>query len=185
MRIAPIVFAASLVLAVPTAQAQSPCGHRNALVADLGLHVVAIGYARTFGCYVSVQASAGLYVPWTVNLNIAGLAGRRYDDDADVAGLMVRVRPFIHPLGHAPGGLWVSPYVQAGPVGSSHAGGGLKGVGVAAGLSVGWNFLLGARWLVGLGLGAQWHFVTFDGGSGFPGFVGFWPTVDLHVAWRF
>ena len=184
MRIPTTALAASLLLATPSLLAQSPCGRRNALVADLGLHVIALGYARTFGCYVSVQASAGLYVPWTVSRDVFGLAEREHPDN-EVAGVMVRVRPFIHPFGHAPGGLWISPFVQGGPVGSPHAGGGLKGLAFALGLSVGWNFLLGERWLIGLGVGAQFHLATFDGSDRYPGFGGFWPTVDIHAAWRF
>jgi len=174
---------AALSYAAPAA-AWSPCAARpNALVADLGQHVVNVGYERIVGCYVRVQASAGLYVPWTVDNNVFGLSGRA--TSGEVSGLDLRVRSFVHPLGGAPHGLWVSPFAQVGVVGSPHGGGAFAGLAYAVGLSVGWTWLLGERVLLGLGLGAQYHVVTFDGGAGFPGFAGLWPTVDINVGWRF
>jgi hypothetical protein len=167
---------AALTLASATAQAQpSPCAVRpNAVVADLGLHVVNAGYQRTLGCYVSVQASAGLYGPWVVNNNVLGLAGADHDPPGDVIGAVLRVRAFVHPFGHAPTGLWVSPFAQGGLV-----------TAFAAGLSVGWTWRLGERWLLALGLGGQYHRVEIDGRADFPGFSRFAPTVDINVGYSF
>lgn len=178
---------ASLTLAAATAQAQpSPCTERpDAVVADLGLHVVNVGYQRTLGCYVSVQASAGLYGPWVVNNNVLGLAGADHDPPGDVIGGVLRVRAFVHPFRHAPTGLWVSPFAQGGLVTATRAGASQLGYAFAAGLSVGWTWRLGERWLLALGLGAQYHRVEINGSADFPGFSRFAPTVDINVGYSF
>jgi hypothetical protein len=184
MRPALLAALASL-LATRAAAAQDCVARPNAVVADLGLHVISLGYQRTRGCVVTVQASAGLYSPWTVNSNVLGLAGADHDPPGDVIGFALRARAFVHPFGTAPGGLWVSPFVQAGPVRATVGGVASGGLAAAAGLSVGWTWLLGERWLLGLGLGAQYHTASFDGSAAFPGFARFSPTVDINVAFRF
>ncbi len=174
---------AAALLAAPSAQAQPSCGERpNALVADLGMHVVNVGYQRTLGCYLAAQASAGLYVPWNVNLNVLGL-GEEHDPPGDVAGFVARARVFVFPLGGAPAGLWVSPFAQGGVVRGTRGGETLTGAAFAAGLSVGWTWRLGARWLLGLGFGGQYHTASFEGSAAFPGFARFSPTVDINVAY--
>jgi hypothetical protein len=178
-------LALASLLSTRAAAAQTCVGRPNAVVADLGLHVINVGYQRTLGCLVTVQASAGLYSPWTVNSNVLGLAGADHDPAGDVIGLVLRARAFVHPLGTAPGGLWVSPFAQAGPVSATRGGASLGGLAVAAGLSVGWTWLPGDRWLVGLGLGAQYHTARFEGSTAFPGFARFSPTVDINAGFRF
>ena len=166
--------------------AETPCmKHPNAIVADLGLHVINLGFQRTLNCYVVVQSSAGLYGPWTVNSNVLGLGGGTQNPPGDVIGMVLRGRGFVFPLGHAPGGLWISPYVQGGPVFGTRANEKLVGPAFAAGLSVGWTFRLGERWLIGLGLGGQYHRTSFAGSTARPGFSLFGPTVDINVGVRF
>lgn len=180
--VAPVALA--LLLAGGAASAQ-PCARRpDAVVADLGLHVINLGYQRTLGCFVTAQASAGLYSPWTVNANVLGLAGGDHSPAGDVIGAVLRGRAFVYPFGTAPGGFWVSPFVQAAVVGATRDGRSLLGPALAAGLSVGWTWRLGERWLLGLGLGAQYHTATFDGSAAFPGFARFSPTVDINVGFR-
>ncbi len=184
----------ALLLAAPLAASRAdaqpaPCGERpNALVADLGQHVVNLGYQRTLGCYAVAQASAGLYVPWIVNRNVLG-QGDGTQPNGDVAGLVLRARVFVFPLGTAPSGLWVSPFVQAGPVTASRRGeaGGdsLSGHAFAAGITAGWTFRLGRRFLLGLGFGGQYHRAVLGGSTDFPGFGRFATTVDINVSWRF
>lgn len=174
---------ASMAEAAPN---EASCGDKpNAIVADLGLHVINVGYQRTLGCYVVAQSSAGLYGPWTVNSNVLGLGGGDQNPPGDVIGFVVRARAFVFPLGHAPGGLWISPYVQGGPVVGTRGGEKHVGPAFASGLSVGWTFRLGERVLLGLGLGGQYHRTSFAGSTARPGFALFGPTVDINVGVRF
>jgi len=151
---------------------------RNALVADLGLHVVNVGFDHSLGCDVSLQASAGLYVPWFVNLDLFGLGG---GIQRAVGGGVVRVRAFFHPEGEGRVGFWVSPFLQGGVALAPRGDQGLTGVAIGGGLSAGYTWALGARWLLSLGGGAQVHAVLFDGDTDAPGFVGAAPHVDINV----
>lgn len=177
---------ALLASSAEAAPNKSPCMERpNAIVADLGLHVINVGYQRTFGCYLVAQTSAGLYGPWTVNSNVLGLGGGDQNPPGDVIGFVLRGRAFVFPFGHAPTGFWISPYVQGGPVVATRAGEKLVGPAFASGLSVGWTFRLGDRVLLGLGLGGQYHRTSFAGLTTRPGFSLFGPTVDINVGVRF
>lgn len=185
MRAAVLSLSASLALVGLPAFAD-PCDPRpNALVADLGLHVINAGFQRTVGCHTVLQSSAGLYVPWTVNDNVLGLGGGDHTPGGDVAGLVLRVRAFFFPLGAAPAGLWVSPYAQAGVVRATVATEKVFGAGWAVGASAGWTFALGSRVLLGLGLGLQLHSAVLRGSTEFPGFARLGPTVDINVGYRF
>lgn len=178
-----------VLLAAPATVAAQPCTARpNALVADLGQHVLSAGYQRTLGCYAVAQASAGLYLPWNVNLNVFG-QGADDQPDGNVRGFVVRARVFVFPLGRAPSGLWVSPFVQAGVVTATRRGdaGGdaLSGNTVAAGLTAGWTWRLGERVLLGLGFGGQYHRAAFEGTTAYPGYGRLATTVDINLSWRF
>lgn len=176
----------TLVASAAAAERPDPCMTRpNVVVADVGLHVINAGYQRTLGCYVSAQVSAGLYGPWMVNDNVFGLAGGDHDPPGDVLGGVVRVRPFINPFGDAPTGMWISPFVQAGVVRGTRSNEVLVGVAFATGLSVGWTWRLGERWLLGLGVGGQLHRASFVASTEFPGFVRFAPTVDINAGYSF
>lgn len=156
----------------------------HALVADLGMHVVGVGYQTTLHCLVSVQLSASLYVPWAMNKNTLGLAGDRRNGDADTLGFVVRGRLFFYPAGESPTGFWLSPFVQSGAVWATREGTQQAGFTAAVGLSVGWTFALGDRVLLGLGLGGQYHVATFGGDVEEPGFERFSPNVDLNLGVR-
>ena len=158
--------------------------HRpSAVVADLGLHVVNAGYQRTLNCTVALQVSAGLYGPWTVNKNVAGLAGG--DRDADVVGAVLRTRLFVFLRRRAPLGPWLSPFVQGGLVRATVAGETQSGNALAGGLAVGWTFRVARRWLLALGAGAQLHRVSVDGSTDDPGFARLGPHVDINVNYTF
>ncbi|MFO0616944.1 MAG: hypothetical protein U0414_30395 [Polyangiaceae bacterium] len=166
------------------------CGvHPNAIVADLGLHVVNAGYQRTVSCWLVLQATAGLYVPWMVNDDVLGLGGgeRKPDGIWDAAGFVVRARPFFFPVGTAPTGFWISPFLQAGYVRGLPPDGGesFGGYAQAAGLSVGGNIPLGSRVILGLGGGAQLHAAFFHGNTNPPGFATVGPHVDINLDVRF
>ena len=181
--LAAFVSFVGLVLAAAPAGAEPCAAQPNALVADLGMHVVNAGYQRRFGCRIGAQLSAGLYGPWTVNQNVLGLAGGDRDDD--VLGLVVRGRVFVYPGARAPLGLWLSPFVQAGPVTGTRATEKLDGTAFAVGVSVGWTWSLAARWQLALGLGAQYHRVSFAGSTARPGFSLPAPQLDVNVDYVF
>jgi hypothetical protein len=177
--------AASILGWSAPAEAASCVERPNALIADLGLHVVNVGYQRTLNCYASLQTSAGLYGPWTVNNDVAGLGGGDRVPPGDVLGFVVRVRSFVYPLGKAPGGLWLSPYAQAGAVRGTRGFEALPGLAIAAGASAGWAFLLGRRVILSLGLGVQYHQAWFGGTTAYPGFARLGPTLDINAGYRF
>lgn len=162
----------------------------NAIVADLGLHVVNAGYQRTINCFVVLQASAGLYVPWMVNDNVLGLGGgeRKPDGVLDVAGFVVRARPFFFPTGSAPTGFWLSPFFQVGYVRGlppEENGESFGGYAQSLGMSIGGNIPLGSRVILGLGGGAQMHAAFFRGNTNPPGFATVGPHVDINLDVRF
>lgn len=124
---------------------------KNVVLADLGLHVVGVGYQRRFGDYVAGQVSFNLWVPWTMNANFLGLSG--VEDKGTRSGVVARGRAFFYPEGEAPIGPWVSPFVQVGAAQYAKA----QGLTEAVGAAVGWSWLLVRRVLLALGLGIQYH----------------------------
>jgi len=157
------------------------------LVADLGEHVVGVGYQRSTSRFVAAQITASYYQPWTQNINFLGLSGDA-NKGGDLRGFIVRGRVFFHPFGAAPTGLWISPFAQAG------VGWGLRnderraGAVSAAGVSVGYSALLGSSphsILLGGGLGLQYHAADIPGGSGPPRFSRYYPQVDINVGYLF
>ena len=164
VRLAAALFAGGAALAAaPTIARADGCGDDVhgfgcCVVADLGLHVVSLGCQRTVACRLVLQASTSLYVPWTVNDDVLGLGGDRPHGTLNVAGWVLRARPFVFPLGHAPTGLWFSPYLQGAYVrGVLPTGGSAGGFANAEGLSVGYTFAIAHRLLVALGAGAQFQ----------------------------
>lgn len=163
-----LVLAGSLVTAQEPEPLPPPA---QAIVADLGLHVVGLAYHRQFSARVVGSLGVDLYVPWTFTQNSLGLSGTYR---SDLAGLVIRARVYFMLWR----GLFVSPFLQGGlgrvtepPVAE------LGGVG-AAGASVGYLFLLFDHLLLGAGLGAQVH-AAWIGGRSPPSFVGAWPHIDL------
>lgn len=169
-------------LAMNPSPARDP--HPHALVADLGMHVVGVGYQRTLHCLVAAQVSASFYLPWTMNRNTLRLAGGGRDGTADTAGFVVRGRVFFFPAGESPTGFWLSPFLQTGAVWATREGTQQTGPTFAAGLSVGWTFALGDRVLLGLGVGGQYQAAWFDGDTREPGFERFGPTVEINLGVR-
>ncbi len=147
---------------------------KNVALADLGLHVVGVGYQRTLRPWVAVQASTGLYSPWT-----------QYDEPGDMLGVFLRTRAFFHPLRGAPAGLWISPFAQYG-LGSTKDGNERRLSAIwGVGASAGWSLLLGQRVLIAIGGGAQYHSVDPLGVTGKPGFAKLGPTLDGNLGYAF
>lgn len=150
---------------------------RHLLLADLGLHVIGVGYQQTLAPWFAAQVDVDLYSPWTTEL----FEG---PPDDDVSGYVLRLRPVFWPAGRAPDGWWVSPFVQAGPAWASPAGGKDDGGVAAGGASVGYAGRIGPVHL-GFGLGGQYHVGRFGQGGARPSFAGFYPTIDGTVGYAF
>lgn len=185
--LATLVLAAVVAIVASDARADEP---RNAepaiashvLLADLGLHVVGVGYQVNLAPWLAGQVALDGYVPWTENFHVLGPKGA---PRTDVAGLIVRQRLFFHPLGHAPEGPWISPFAQYGLVFAKRDGDKRVGGTVAGGLSAGWSFLLLRHLVIGLGGGAQYNAAHVPGGRGSPSFGAVRPTVDILLGYAF
>lgn len=168
-----LALAAALLFAF-LARAEEPLP-KNVVLADLGLHVVGLGFQRTLSDHLALQVSFNLYVPWTQNQNFLGLAGPA--DVGDLAGLVARARLFVYPQGRAPTGFWVSPFVQGGLGQETRSGGTTQGAVWALGAAAGWAWLFFRRLHLQLGLGEQYH-------AG-PRFGRLYPHVDLNLGVAF
>jgi hypothetical protein len=156
----------------------------SALVADLGQHVVGVGFQRSFAPWIAGQLAADYYQPWTQNIDFLGLSGAA-NKGGDLRGVILRGRAFFFPFAAAPTGLWLSPFAQAG------VGWGLRnderraGPVWAVGASVGYSALLTRALLVGLGLGLQYHAAHIPGGDGPPSFSRPYPQVEIQLGYAF
>lgn len=178
------LLAASL-LAPVLSFAQTPARRDTAVIADLGLHVIGVGYQRTVSPALSAQVDMEFYAPWTANQNVLNLGPSDWNGDTDVAGVGPRIRLFVHPFADAPSGLWVSPFTQAMLVRATRGSVAQYGAAIAAGLSVGYALQV-TRWLLlSVGVGGQYHVVSFNGSTATPGFSRFSPTVDINVGYTF
>jgi hypothetical protein len=154
------------------------------IVADLGQHVVGLGYQRAVSRFIAAQITVSYYQPWTQNINFLGLSGDA-NKGGDLRGVITRGRVFFHPFGAAPTGVWLSPFVQAGVGGGERRGERVAGALSAAGASVGYSTLLGGSILLGGGLGIQYHAAKIPGGDGPPRFSRFYPQVEIQVGYAF
>jgi hypothetical protein len=185
MRSRPLALAlvAALALLSPGVARAGGEDPRNVLLADLGLHVVGIGYQRTLSPIVALQVDADSYTPWTQNSDVLGLSGSYR---GDVQGVILRGRAFFFPWGSAPRGFWLSPFGQGGVGWATRDDQKRVGSVWALGASAGWAFLLFSGHVhLALGLGAQYHTAEIPGGDGPPSFNRFYPTLDATLGWAF
>jgi hypothetical protein len=84
----------------------------NIMLADLGLHVVGVGYQRTVSEHVALQLAAESFTPWT-----------QEDTFFEVQGFVVRARPMMYLRAETPTGWWLSPFAQAGVASASRGSG--------------------------------------------------------------
>ncbi|MDP1822506.1 MAG: hypothetical protein Q8L48_04670 [Archangium sp.] len=159
--ISALALAASLVSQAPS----------QAVVADLGLHVLGVAYHRSYNERVIGSVSVDLYVPWTFTQNSLGLSGTYR---SDLAGIIARARVYFVLWR----GLWVSPFLQGGVARATEAGVTTFGSVAAAGATVGYAVVLWEHLLISGGLGVQVH-GAWVGGRSPPSFLGAWPAIDL------
>ena len=186
LRLLAAALAFALVAHASSAHADEPREppHDEMVVADLGQHVVGIGYQRNISPWLAGQIAASYYQPWTQNINFLGLSGDAHKG-GDLRGVIARGRVFIHPFGAAPTGLWVSPFVQAG-VGWGVRNGERRGGPLsAAGVSVGYSGMITQSVLLGGGLGIQYHAARIAGGDTPPSFSRFYPQVEIQLGYVF
>lgn len=158
--------------------------HEQMLVADLGMHVIGIGYQHMASRWVAGQIALDYYQPWTQNIDFLGLSGES-NKGGDLRGVMARARVFFHPFGAAPTGLWISPFAQAGIGWGRRNGERVPGPISAAGVSVGYSILLGSSVLLGGGMGLQIHAARIPRGDGPPSFSRFYPQVEIQLGYVF
>ena len=175
-----LILTILLVPGVARAAAPEP---RHVVLADLGLHVIGVGYQHSFSPRFSAQLSASYYVPWTEDTNAFGKLGATAD--GDMKGGALRGRMFYYPFAAAPAGLWLSPFAQYGLAMATREGERRLGSVWAVGASAGYAFLFWKRVLGSVGAGAQYNAARFLGGAGSPSFGRFFPTVDLNLGYAF
>ena len=149
----------------PPAPAPAKVSPKNIVFADLGLHVIGLGYQRKISPHVALSISGGLYVPWTAT-----------DKLGDLRGGMVRLRPYFFFTDEAPRGVWLSPFIQGAVASGDRNGVSKSGPGFALGAAVGYAFLFKDVVHLSLGLGGQLHLVQIEGGSAPPSFY----TAGIH-----
>lgn len=189
--VAPACLAALTILASSgVARADEGEQRRTVVLADLGLHIVALGVQRVVSPRVSLQASAGIYVPWTQTKDVFGLGGDGAAPPGtrsagEARGAMIRLRPFFYLGEKALRGPWISPFVQGGFINADRQGAPQKGPAAAVGVTAGYAWLIANRVHALLGGGIQVHGAKVAGGSGYPSFLRAFPTVDIAVGYAF
>ncbi len=149
----------------------------NIVVADVGLHVVGVGYQRTVTAQLAVQLTASLYVPWTHSATYVADG-----TPEDLAGVVGRLRLFVYPAAHAPTGFWLSPFFQGGLANGTFLGEKLQGTVYAGGASAGWAWLPWRHVHLAVGAGLQYAAGSFPKGQSFGRFH---PQVDLNAGFAF
>lgn len=149
-------------------------GPKNIVFADLGLHVIGLGFQRTVSPHVALSVSANMYVPWTVT-----------DKLGDLRGGVLRLRPYFFITNEAPRGMWVSPFIQGGFVSGERDGTSKMGSTGALGASLGYAFLFADRVHLSLGIGGQMHYGWIPDSSAAPSFYTAGFHADLTLGFAF
>lgn len=179
MNVKQLVFAACSLVASgrggsASAAPEPEVAPAHIVLADLGLHVVGLGYQRTLGTRVALSVSVGLYDPWTVT-----------DEVGDIRGAYVRARAYFFLVGRAPEGLWVSPFAQAAIVSGRRADGPALGGAAASGVALGYAFLIADHFHLGVGAGGQWHVADVSEDDAPPSFSELGWHIDLTLGYAF
>lgn len=171
--------------AIAAESAQVAPAPQHMLVADLGQHVIGVGYQRSISAHFGAQITLSYYQPWTQTNDFLGISGAA-NAGGELRGVITRGRVFWHPFGGAPTGLWLSPFVQAGVGWGSRDddSGARAGALSAAGASVGYSGLITRSILLGGGLGIQYHAAKIPG-EGPPRFSRFYPQVEIQLGYVF
>lgn len=169
----PVIARAELPAPAASRDAATPLP-KNLVLADLGLHVVGLGYQRTLSPWLAGQIDVDSYTPWTAT-----------DGFFDVRGIVLRARAVFYPWQAAPTGVWLSPFEQCGPASGDRGKVNDSGFACAVGASAGYSVLVARVLHVSLGVGAQYHVVHLSGGASAPAFRGFHQQLDASVGYAF
>jgi hypothetical protein len=144
---------------------------RPQVQADLGLTVIQLAYEEPIGAHWALQLEGGIFgtyfLPW-------------FDLGDDVRGIGGGVRPtwFARSCGRGP---YVAPYLRVSRItGEDEADVEHNGVGLAAGVFVGWAFGLTDRLDLRVGVGAQYIYLDAPPLGASTPFV----ALDLVVGYR-
>jgi hypothetical protein len=146
---------------------------QNMIVADVGLHVVGLGYQRSVADHIAVQVDAESYTPWTHETGFF-----------DATGFLVRARPFYY-VHAAPRGVWISPFAQLGRVTGTRNGVDASGIAWAVGVSAGYAWLVRDRVHILVGAGVQYDVAHVGDPATKPSFAGLWPQLDGSLGYAF
>jgi hypothetical protein len=154
--------------------------HPNLIEADLGSGVLGVGYERTFAPAVSGRFTLALNRPWYTKSVFGG-------HESDVVGFGAELRPFLFPMGTAPGGFYVSPFARIVAIqAQDDLPKKVNGIGWTAGMTAGYGFLLAdERLLLRFGAGAQYWAFEIEDDVGTAGVKGFYPDIDIIVGYAF
>lgn len=180
----------TLLASTSAAHADEGAPRQTVVLADLGLHIVALGFQRVVSPRIGLQASAGIYVPWTQTKDVFGLGGDGAAPPGtraagEARGGMIRLRPFVYLGEKALRGPWISPFVQGGFISADRQGVAQRGPAAAAGVTAGYAWLVADRVHALIGGGLQVHGAKVPGGAGYPSFLRAFPTVDIAVGYAF
>jgi hypothetical protein len=145
---------------------------QSAVIADVGLHVVGLGYQRTVATHVALQADAESYTPWTHESEFFA-----------ATGVLVRARAFYY-VREAPRGWWISPFAQIGRVHGKRYGVDASGVTWAEGVTGGYAWMV-KRFHILVGAGVQYDVARIGTSDMKPAFAGLWPQIDGSVGYAF
>ena len=146
----------------------------NVIVADVGLHVVGLGFQRTVAEHIALQIDAESYTPWTQETNFF-----------DAQGFLVRARSFYY-VTAAPRGIWISPFTQIGIARGTRTGMAQEsGLAWAVGVSAGYAWLVRDRIHILLGAGLQYDVARIGDPDTKPSFHSLWPQLDGSLGYAF
>jgi hypothetical protein len=187
-RSAALLLAAALLALAPPARADRD-GPDNAIVADVGLHVLGLGYQRTVSNSIALQVALDWYEPWTQNDNLFN-ASPGYQ--SDLQGYVLRARPIFYgifetpyPAGGPPTGFYFSPFGQFGIVTATRDGLKRTGHAYAVGFGMGWAWLFFNHITVLVGGGAQYHVANIPDNQYVPSFSRIYPEIDANLGFAF
>lgn len=159
-----------VILGAARAGAEPPT---HAVIADVGLHVVGAGYQQTVSPHLALQIALESYTPWT-----------QEDQFFELTGFVVRARPVLYKQ-VAPTGWWLSPFVQAGIGSGKRDGMSKSGFVGAAGVSIGYAWLVWNHVHIAVGAGVQYDVAKIPGGDSRPSFSELWPQLDGTLGFAF
>lgn len=147
----------------------------NAVQAELGLGVIGLAYERTLTDRVAVQVSLQAFGTWW----------GPFFDLPRFSGFGAQIRPTFFLTADAPRGVYLAPFFRSAAVSATANDVTGRGVGWSVGTFMGYSFVLGERWNVRVGAGAQYMSYAVDAGTTRIEWKRIYPALDLVVGYGF